>query len=138
VPKAIVTEENGPPAVMEEVVARLDSAMKKVVANKGAPGPDGLTVGMLRERWPTIVPKLRADLLDGTYRPGEIRRAMIPKAGGGQRALGIPNVADRVVMEAVRQVLEPLFEPTFHSSSHGFRPGRSCHTAIAEAKKHVR
>ena len=63
---------------------------------------------------------------------------MIPKADGGQRALGIPNVVDRVVMEAVRQVLEPLFEPTFHASSHGFRPGRSCHTAIAEAKQHVR
>ena len=63
---------------------------------------------------------------------------MIPKASGGQRGLGIPNVVDRVVMEAVRQVLEPLFEPTFHASSHGFRPGRSCHTAIAEAKRHVR
>ncbi len=68
----------------------------------------------------------------------EIRRALIPKAGGGQRGLGIPNVADRVVMEAVRQVLEPLFEPTFHPSSHGFRPGRSCHTAIAEAAQHLK
>ena len=140
VPKAIVTEKTSPLAMMmmEEVVERLDSAMRKVVANRGAPGPDGLTVGALREQWPTIAAKLRAGLLDGSYRPGGIRRAMIPKAGGGQRGLGIPNVADRVVMEAVRQVLEPLFEPTFHASSHGFRPGRSCHTAIAEAKKHVR
>jgi RNA-directed DNA polymerase len=137
VPKAIVTTENTPPAVMEEVVERLDSAMKKVVANKGAPGPDGMTVGALREQWPTIASRLRAGLLAGSYRPGAIRRAMIPKAGGGQRGLGIPRVVDRVVMEAVRQVLEPLFEPTFHSSSHGFRPGRSCHTAIAEAKRHV-
>jgi RNA-directed DNA polymerase len=85
VPKAIVTEEDGPLAVMEEVVERLDSAMKKVVANKGAPGPDGLTVGELREQWPTIAPKLRAGLLTGSYCPGGIRRAMIPKAGGGQR-----------------------------------------------------
>jgi retron-type reverse transcriptase len=138
VPKAIVTEGNSPLAMMEEVVWRLDSAMKKVVANKGAPGPDGMTVGELREQWPTIAPKLRAALLAGSYRPGGIRRAMIPKAGGGQRGLGIPGVVDRVVMEAVRQALEPLFEPSFHSSSHGFRPGRSCHTAIAEAKGHVR
>jgi RNA-directed DNA polymerase len=138
VPKAIVTEEDGPPARMEEVAARVDSAMLKVVANKGAPGPDGMTVDQLREQWPSIAPGLRADLLSGRYRPGGIRRAMIPKADGGQRALGIPNVVDRVVMEAVRQVLEPRFEPTFHASSHGFRPGRSCHTAIAEANKHVR
>ncbi|MCA1697380.1 MAG: hypothetical protein LC790_00120 [Actinobacteria bacterium] len=138
VPKAIVTEETSTPARMEEVVARVDSAMKKVVANKGAPGPDGMTVGQLREQWPSIAPRLRADLLSGMYRPGGIRRAMIPKVDGGQRALGIPNVVDRVVMEAVRQVLEPLFEPTFHASSHGFRSGRSCHTAIAEAKQHVR
>jgi len=138
VPKAIVTKGNAPLAVMEEVVERLDSAMKKVVANRGAPGPDGLTVGALREQWPTIASKLRAGLLEGTYRPGVIRRALIPKAGGGQRGLGIPNVVDRVVMEAVRQVLEPLYEPTFHPASHGFRPGRSCHSAIAEAKQHVR
>jgi RNA-directed DNA polymerase len=138
VPKAIVTGKTSPLAVMEEVVERLDQAMLKVVANRGAPGPDGLTVGVLRERWPTIAPKLRAGLLAGRYRPGVIRRAMIPKAGGGQRGLGIPNVVDRVVMEAVRQVLEPLFEPTFHASSHGFRPGRSCHTAITEAQQHVR
>jgi RNA-directed DNA polymerase len=124
--------------MMEEVADRVDSAMKKVVANKGAPGPDAMTVGQLREQWPTIASRLRAELLAGSYRPGEIRRAMIPKAGGGQRALGIPNVTDRVVMEAVRQVLEPLFEPSFHPSSHGFRPGRSCHTAIAQAKQHVR
>jgi retron-type reverse transcriptase len=138
VPKAIVTEENSPLARMEEVADRVDSAMKKVVANKGAPGPDGMTVSQLREQWPAIVSGLRADLLAGSWRPGGIRRAMIPKADGGQRALGIPNVVDRVVMEAVRQVLEPLFEPSFDPSSHGFRPGRSCHTAIAEAKAHVR
>jgi RNA-directed DNA polymerase len=138
VPKAIVTEEKSTPARMEEVAERLDSAMLKVVANKGAPGPDGMTVAGLRERWPSIAPRLRGRLLSGRYQPGGIRRAMIPKADGGQRALGIPNVVDRVVMEAVRQVLEPLYEPTFHVSSHGFRPGRSCHTAIAEAKQHVR
>ena len=138
VPKAIVTEGKVPLAVMEEVVERLDQAMVKVVGNRGAPGPDGVTVGALREQWSTIAPKLRTGLQFGTYRPGVIRRALIPKAGGGQRGLGIPNVVDRVVMEAVRQVLEPVYEPTFHPASHGFRPGRSCHTAITDAKRHVR
>ena len=84
-----------------------------------------------------MLPRLSADLLEGSYRPGEIRRAFIPKAGGGQRGLGIPDVIDRVVQEAVRQVLEPLWEPTFHPSSHGFRPGRSCHTAITEAQRYL-
>jgi RNA-directed DNA polymerase len=97
-----------------------------------------MTVGKLRERWPTIARRLRVELLAASYRPGAIRRAMIPKASGGQRGLGIPNFTDRVVMEAVRQVLEPLFEPTFDPSSHGFRAGRSCHPAIAQAKQHVR
>jgi RNA-directed DNA polymerase len=138
VPKAIVTADASPSATMEEVAERIDSAMKKVVANRGAAGPDGMTVAVLQQRWPSIAPRLRAGLLSGRYRPGGIRRVLIPKADGGQRALGIPNVTDRVVMEAVRQVLEPRFEPTFHPSSHGFRPGRSCHTAIAEAKRHVR
>ena len=102
-----------------------------------APGPDRQTIEQLLEQWPTVLPKLQADLLAGRYRPGGIRRAFIPKAGGGQRGLGIPDVVDRVVQEAVRQVLEPLWEPTFHPSSHGFRPGRSCHTAITEAKGHL-
>jgi RNA-directed DNA polymerase len=137
VPKAVVNERACVPAMMDEVVERLGSALLKVVSNKGAPGPDGMTVESLQQQWPAIERRLSADLLEGRWRPGEIRRAQIPKAGGGQRGLGIPNVADRVVMEAVRQVLEPLFEPTFHPSSHGFRPGRSCHTAVAEAGQHL-
>lgn len=137
VPKAVVNERTCVPARMDEVVERLGSALLKVVLNKGAPGPDGMTVELLQEQWPAVSRRLRGDLLAGRWRPGEIRRAFIPKAGGGQRGLGIPNVADRVVMEAVRQVLEPLFEPSFHPSSHGFRPGRSCHTAVAEACQHV-
>jgi RNA-directed DNA polymerase len=137
VPEATVNAEKAASATMEEVAGRLPSAVVKVVSNKGAPGPDGQTIDELREQWAVIYPGLRADLLAGRYRPGVIRRADIPKAGGGQRGLGIPNVIDRVVMEAVRQVLEPLFEPTFHPSSHGFRPGRSCHTAVAEAGRHL-
>lgn len=122
---------------MEEVAKRLTSALLKVASNKGAPGPDGQTSEALADQWPVVLPRLQADLLGGTFRPGVIRRAFIPKAGGGQRGLGIPDVIDRVVCEAVRQVLEPLWEPTFHPSSHGFRPGRSCHTAITEAGQHV-
>lgn len=138
VPRAVVNERTCVPAMMDEVVEWLGSALLKVVSNKGAPGPDGVTVEALQVQWPSVFPRLRVDLLEGRWRPGEIRRAQIPKAGGGQRGLGIPNVIDRVVMEAVRQVLEPLFEPTFHPSSHGFRPGRSCHTAVAEAGQHLK
>ncbi len=136
-PKAIVNAERAAPATMEEVARRLTEALVKVASNKGAPGPDGQTVAALLAQWPVVLPRLQADLLRGTYRPGAIRRAYIPKAGGGQRGLGIPDVIDRVVQEAVRQVLEPLWEPTLHPSSHGFRPGRSCHTAITEAKQHL-
>ena len=119
-PKATSKVGIAAPATMEEVANRLTSALLKVASNKGAPGPDGQTVEALCEQWPSVLPKLQADLLEGTYRPGVIRRAYIPKAGGGQRGLGIPDVIDRVVQEAVRQVLEPLWEPTFHPSSHGF------------------
>ena len=137
VPEAIGNVESVTPVTMEEVVSRLAAALVKVVQNQGAPGPDGQTVEELFLQWPTAGPRLAARLLEGSYRPGAIRRANIPKAGGGVRGLGIPNVTDRVVCEAVRQVLEPVFEPTFHPSSHGFRPGRSCHTAIKEAKQHL-
>jgi group II intron reverse transcriptase/maturase len=122
---------------MEGVVEGLGSAFEKVASNKGAPGPDRQTVAFVRKHLATILPVLRASLLDGSYTPGDIRRVWIPKGGGGERGLGIPNVVDRVVQEATRAVLEPLWEPTFHPSSHGFRPGRSCHTAIAEAKRNV-
>jgi group II intron reverse transcriptase/maturase len=138
VPKAIGNARTCPSVTMEEVASRLTPALLKVVSNKGAPGPDGQTVEQLREQWPIAGPRLAGRLLDGSYRPGAIRRANIPKAGGGERGLGIPNVIDRVVCEAVRQVLEPVFEPTFHPSSHGFRPGRGCHTAIEEAKQHLK
>jgi group II intron reverse transcriptase/maturase len=136
-PKAIVNAQIDASVTMEGVVSRLTSALLKVASNKGAPGPDGQTIEQLLEQWPVVLPGLRADLLAGRYQPGGIRRAFIPKAGGGQRGLGIPDVVDRVVQEAVRQVLEPLWEPTFHPSSHGFRPGRSCHTAITEAKTYL-
>lgn len=137
VPKPRHKEQRATSATMEEVSRRLTVAFSNVASNKGAPGPDRQSIEHVLESWPELEPKLRAALLKGTYTPGDIRRVWIPKASGGQRGLGIPNVVDRVVQEAVRQALEPLYEPTFHEASHGFRPGRSCHTAIAAAYQHV-
>jgi group II intron reverse transcriptase/maturase len=137
VPKPRVKEQQAKLATMEVITDYLDLAFEKVAANKGAPGPDGLTIEEVRKHLTKILPKLTRSLLDGTYQPGDIRRVWIPKSGGGERGLGIPNVVDRVVQEAVRMVLEPLYEPTFHDQSHGFRPGRGCHTAIAQAREHL-
>jgi group II intron reverse transcriptase/maturase len=137
VPKPATKGERATDATMDAVTKRLSKAFSNVARNRGAPGPDGMTIEVMREHLGEWLPSLETALLDGSYAPGEIRRVWIPKACGGQRGLGIPNVIDRVVQEAVRMVLEPLYEPTFHRSSHGFRPGRSCHTAIAEAVSHV-
>jgi RNA-directed DNA polymerase len=135
--KASSKPKTAGPVTMEEVVERLQEAFEKVAANRGAPGPDRQTIKEVREHLAEILPRLSATLLNGNYQPGDIRRVWIPKASGGQRGLGIPNVVDRMVQEAVRAVLEPLYEPTFHESSHGFRPGRGCQTAIAEARGYV-
>lgn len=124
-------------ATMEEVAKGLREAFHKVARNKGAAGPDGRSIDEVRKHLDDVLPKLSRELLAGTYRPGDIRRVWIPKSGGGERGLGIPNVVDRMVQEAVRAVLEPLYEPTFHEGSHGFRPGRSCHTAIDRARTYV-
>jgi group II intron reverse transcriptase/maturase len=122
---------------MGAVCKNLEEAFENVASNRGAPGPDRQTIVEVREHLDELLAELTDSLLEGTFQPGDVRRVWIPKAGGGQRGLGIPNVVDRVVQEAVRLVLEPLYEPTFHASSHGFRPGRSCHTAIAEAKQYL-
>jgi group II intron reverse transcriptase/maturase len=124
---------------MEEVASdeNLIRAFAEVARNRGAPGPDGRSIDEVREHLTELLPGLRCHLLDGTYRPGMIRRVWIPKPGGGERGLGIPDVVDRWVQQAVLRVLSPHWEPTFHPSSHGFRPGHSCHTAIAEAKTYL-
>ncbi|EYF00400.1 group II intron-encoding maturase [Chondromyces apiculatus DSM 436] len=137
VPKPRSKNEKTPSATMEEVTERLREAFQNVAANRGAPGPDRQSVEEVREHLDEVMAELSVALRTGTYTPGESRRVWIPKVGGGQRGLGIPNVIDRVVQEAVRLVFEPLYEPTFHDSSHGFRPSRSCHTAIDQARKHV-
>lgn len=124
---------------MEEVLERgnMFAALKKVQANKGAPGPDGMTTeelpDFLRSKWPTI----RARLLAGTYRPAPVRRVEIPKPDGGKRQLGIPNVLDRLIQQAILLQLQPRWDPTYSPHSYGFRPNRSAHQAIACAKQYV-
>jgi RNA-directed DNA polymerase len=140
VPKSQNTRRGVLPAMtMEEVASygNLKRAFESVEANKGAPGPDGKSIEEVKEHLDEILPALQGQLLDGTYRPGMIRRVWIAKSGGGQRGLGIPDVVDRWVQQAVYQVLSPHYEPTFHPSSHGFRPGRSCQTAIEQAKGYL-
>jgi group II intron reverse transcriptase/maturase len=123
-------------ATMEQIVERLDQAERNVITNHGSPGPDGQSVETVHEHWNDIKPRLSQNLLKGTYQPGNIRRVWIPKSGGGERGLGIPNVIDRIVQEAARMCIEPQYEPFFHQSSHGFRPMHSCHTAIEQARSY--
>lgn len=118
--------------------SNLRTALANVVQNRGAPGVDRQTVSEVEDDVDRLLPLLHHALLSETYMPGDIRRVWIPKPGGGQRGLGIPNVVDRWVQQAVLQVLEPIFEPTFHNSSHGFRPRRGAQTAIAEAVGYLR
>ena len=140
VPKSKDTSSTDLPAMtMEEVAseANLRRAFEGVARNRGAAGPDGQGIEEVREQLEEILAVVQRELLQGRYQPGMIRRVWIPKPGGGERGLGIPNVVDRIVQQAVHQVLGPNYEPTFHEGSHGFRPGRSCHTAIAAAKQHM-
>lgn len=140
VPKSRNRTRDAEPAMTMEEVANeenLRKAFRQVASNHGAPGPDRQSIEEVREHLDDALSALRSELLDGSYRPGNIRRVWIPKSNGGQRGLGIPNVIDRIAQQAVQQVLSPYYETTFHASSHGFRPGKSCHTAIAEAKQHL-
>ena len=125
--------------LMEEVCERENclQAYKRVKSNKGSPGIDGMTVeqlpGYLKEHWPAI----RKQLLSGIYKPQPVRRVEIPKPDGGVRHLGIPTVLDRMVQQAIMQVLQGRWDAAFSEHSHGFRPGRSAHQAVAEAQKHI-
>ena len=124
---------------MEEVCERKNcwQAYKRVKANKGRPGIDGMTIGdlagYLKQHWPTI----REQLLSGSYRPQPVRRVEIPKPDGGMRKLGIPTVLDRLIQQAVMQVLQRRWDPTFSEHSHGFRPKRSAHQAVAKAQQYI-
>ena len=123
----------------ERVVERANllAALARVKANGGSPGVDGMTVealpGYLQQHWPA----LRLALLTGTYQPSPVKRVDLPKPGGGMRKLGIPTVLDRFLQQALLQVLQPQWDPTFSGGSYGFRPGRSAHQAIARAQQYV-
>ena len=125
--------------LIEEVCEKenLKEALRRVKANAGAAGVDGMTVkellDFLRENWP----RLKEQLLAGTYRPQPVRRVEIPKSGGGTRKLGIPTTVDRFLQQAVLQVLQKRWDPTFSENSYGFRPGRSAHQAVAKAQEYI-
>ena len=124
---------------MEAALARdnMKAALRRVKQNRGGPGVDGMTVEELLpylwEHWEGI----KSSLLDGTYQPSPVKRQEIPKSSGGTRELGIPTVLDRLIQQALLQVLQPQFDPTFSEHSYGFRPGRSAHGAIREAQRYV-
>jgi RNA-directed DNA polymerase len=125
--------------MMELVCERenLKEALRQVKANKDSPGVDGMTIvgitDYLKQHWPTI----REQLLNGTYEPKPVRRVEIPKPDGGVRKLGIPSVLDRFIQQAVMQVLQRRWDPTFSNHSYGFRPGRSAHQAVAQAQQYI-
>ena len=126
-------------ALMEKVCERenLNRAYKKVKSNRGAPGVDGMTVDELGPWLKAHREEVIRGLLEGSHRPQAVRGIEIPKPGGGVRQLGIPTVVDRWVQQAILQVLNPLFDPTFSESSYGFRPGRNTHQALRKAQEYV-
>ncbi|EJZ16781.1 RNA-directed DNA polymerase (Reverse transcriptase) [Rhizobium sp. Pop5] len=126
--------------LMEAILSRenMMAAYRRVVANKGAPGIDKMSVEQLKPYLAEHWPRIREDLLADRYRPTPVRGVEIPKPGGkGMRQLGIPTVLDRLIQQAMHQVLMPIFDPDFSASSYGFRPGRSAHDAVLAARSYV-
>jgi len=132
-------ERSGTGSLMERIVERtnLKAALGKVKQNKGGPGIDAMTVGELTEYLKREWERIREELLTGVYQPQPVRRQTIPKAGGGERELGIPTVLDRFIQQAVLQILQPLFDPGFSDHSYGFRPKRRAQQAIERAQSYV-
>jgi group II intron reverse transcriptase/maturase len=126
--------------LMSQVVERanMQLAYSRVMKNRGAPGVDGMRCGDLKAWLQANWAQVRRMLLDGSYRPQAVRRVDIPKPQGGVRTLGVPTVVDRLIQQALHQVMQPLFEPTFSEGSYGFRPGRSAQQAVVKAAEHIR
>ena len=125
--------------LMELVVSRenMMAALARVVGNKGAAGIDQMTVAELKPFLKAQWPRIKEELLADRYQPQAVRGVEIPKSGGGVRLLGIPTVVDRLIQQALHQVLMPLFDPDFSEASYGFPPGRSAHGAVKAARAHV-
>ena len=125
--------------LMEEVCNRenLVRAWKRVRQNKGSPGVDGMTIDDAKDYLREHRPSIRSQLLGGTYRPQPVKRVEIPKPDGGVRKLGVPCVVDRLIQQALLQVLQKRWDPTFSKHSYGFRPGRSAHQAVAQAQQYI-
>ncbi len=112
-------------------------AWKRVKANRGSAGVDGKSIAETAVYHKAQWPRIREALLDGSYRPAPVRRVQIPKPGGGKRELGIPTVTDRLIQQALLQVLQPIIDPSFSEHSYGFRPGRRARDAVLMAQRHV-
>jgi RNA-directed DNA polymerase len=140
--QVMVASGTAEPAVgvtMEEVVERqnLQRALKRVCANQGSPGVDGMTVDQLKDHLRVQWPEIRQRLLNGQYTPEPVKQVLIPKPDGGSRTLGIPTVVDRFVQQALLQALTPMYDPGFSAHSFGFRPGRNAHQAVRQAKEYI-
>ena len=131
--------DNAGQGLLERAFARenLKRAWKRVKANKGAAGVDGLDIDQTAEYLLTQWAGIREQLLSGVYRPSPVRRVVIPKPDGGQRELGIPTVTDRLIQQALLQALQPLLDPTFSEHSYGFRPGRCAQDAVLAAQRYA-
>jgi RNA-directed DNA polymerase len=141
VPMGRVAESFDPSgSLLERILSRdnLETAWKRVKANHGAPGVDGISVEQFPDHTRPLWAGIRRSLLAGTYQPSPVKRVEIPKPTGGSRPLGIPTVLDRLIQQAIAQVLTPIFDPAFSDSSFGFRPGRSAHHAVYKAREYIR
>ena len=139
-PAPDVTSAHPAEASLWEMVffrGNLAEALRRVERNAGAAGIDGMSTKELRPWLKAHWPRVRSQLDAGTYRPQPVRRVMIPKPSGGERMLGVPAVVDRLICQALLQVLTPIFDPYFHPHSFGFRPGRSAHQAVERARQFI-
>ena len=138
--RRVIETPNPNDCLLERILSRenMQYAWKRVKANKGSPGVDNISInefpGFARDNWNAI----RESLADGNYQPLPVKRVEIPKSSGGTRPLGIPSVTDRLIQQAVSQVLVPIFDPGFSDASYGFRPGRSAHDAVYKVREYIK